>query len=94
MNNAARVFAGYLFSRNFTLAALLASALALRARNALAALITLTALVQFVDAAVDCYEQRWAIVPAVIVLGIAFLIGAGSTLGRPAWKIATWRDSY
>jgi hypothetical protein len=93
MNNAARVFAGYLVSRNLSLAALLAGALALRARKALGALITLTALIQFVDAAVDCYEQRWAIVPVVVVLGLAFLIGAGSTLGRSVWKIEVWRDS-
>jgi hypothetical protein len=93
MNNAARVFAGYLASRNLSLATLLAVTLALRARKGLGSLITLTALIQFVDAAVDCYEQRWAIVPVVVVLGLAFLMGAGSTLGGPVWKIEVWRDS-
>lgn len=93
MNNAARVFAGYFVSRNLSLAALLAGALALRARKALGSLLTLTALIQFVDAAVDCYEQRWAVVPVVVALGVAFLVGAGSTLGRPVWKTEVWRDS-
>jgi hypothetical protein len=93
MNSAARVFAGYLVSRNLSLAALLAGALILRARKALGSLIALTALIQFVDAAVDCYEGRWAIVPVVIVLGLGFLIAAGSTLGGPVWKIEVWRDT-
>jgi hypothetical protein len=93
MNSAARVFAGYLVSRNLSLAALLVGALILRARKALGSLITLTALIQFVDAVVDFYEQRWAIVPVVVVIGLAFLIAARSTLGRPIWKIEAWRDS-
>ncbi len=92
MNNSARVFAGYLFSRNLALAVLLAGALALRARRVLGGLVALTALIQFIDAAVDCYEQRWAIVPVVVLLGVAFLIGAGSILERPVWKIDAWRD--
>ena len=92
MNNAARVFAGYLASRNLSLAALLAGALALRARKALGSLIMLTALIQFIDAAVDCYEERWAIVPVVIVLGLGFLTGAGFALGRPVWRLEVWRD--
>ena len=93
MNPAARVFAGYLFSRNLAVAALMAGALALRARKALGTLLTLTALIQFGDAAMDCYEQRWSIVPVVVFLGLAFLIGAGSALGHSAWKINNWRDS-
>lgn len=91
MNSAARVFAGYLVSRNLSLAALLAGALILRARRAFSSLMTLTALIQFVDAAVDCYEQRWAIVPVVVILGSAFLVAAGSTLGRAVWRIGAWR---
>ncbi len=92
MNNSARVFAGYLFSRNSALAALLAGAFALRARTLLAGFVALTALIQFVDAAVDCYEQRWAIVPIVVLLGVAFLFAAGSILGRPVWNLKAWRD--
>ena len=92
MNNSARVFAGYLFSRNFALAVLLAGALALRARRVLGGFVTLTALIQFVDAAVDCYEQRWAVVPIVVLLGVAFLTAAGSILGQPVWNMNAWRD--
>jgi hypothetical protein len=87
MNTAARVFAGYLFSRNVAVAALLAGTLAFRARKALGALLALTALIQFLDGAVDCYEQRWAIVPVVVVLGLAFLSAVGTTLGRSMWGI-------
>jgi len=93
MNNAARIFAGYLISRNLSLTARLAGARALRAGKVLGDFLTLTALIQFVDAAVDCSEQRWAVVTVMVLLGLAFLTGAGSALGRSVWKIAPWRDS-
>ena len=92
LNNAARIFAGYLFSRNLAIAALLAGSLFMRARRALSALTLLAAVVQFLDAAVDCREQRWGVVPGIVVLGVAFLIASGRTLGAPVWKIESWRD--
>lgn len=92
MNNAARIFAGYLISRNLSLTARLAGARALRAGKVLGDFLTLTALIQFVDAAVDCSEQRWAVVTVMVLLGLAFLTGPGSALGRSVWKIAPGRD--
>lgn len=92
INGAARIFAGYLFSRNLAVAALLVCALIMGARKALGTLMLLTAAIQLVDAVVDSYEQRWTIVPGVVVLGVTFLIAAGGTLGSPAWKMKFWRS--
>jgi hypothetical protein len=73
---AARVFAGYLVSRNMVIAATLLGASIVRARTALSVTLLLTALVQFLDAVMNCVEGRWPLVPVVAVLGILFLFGA------------------
>ena len=94
INGAARVYAGYLVSRNLATAALLLGALSIRARGALGTLMVLTAVMQIFDAGVDCFEERWAVVPGVLVLGIAFLIGAARTVGKPLWKTESWREPH
>jgi hypothetical protein len=48
-------------------------------------MMVLTALIQILDAGIDCIEGRWTLVlvPGVAVLGIAFLFGATRTSGNP-----------
>ncbi len=92
INGAVRVYAGYLVSRNLAIAAMLLGTLAVRARAALSHVMVLTAAVQIFDAGIDCFERRWTLVPGIIVLGILFFVGAGRTLGKPLWKVDSWRD--
>src|SRR5580704_8431902 len=67
INAAVHVYAGYLFSRNAALAILLVASMIFRAKGTLNTLILLTAFIQLLDAAVDCMEGRWVIVPGVAV---------------------------
>jgi hypothetical protein len=92
INAAARVYAGYLVSRNLALAAMLLGMLAVRARGVLGSLMLLTACMQLLDAGMDCLEGRWALVPGVLVFAIVFLIGAARLSGQAFWKPAAWRD--
>src|SRR5579859_4266791 len=70
INGAVHVYAGYLTSRNLALAIMLFASLAMRERRMLSTLTLLTALVQFLDAGIDCLEGRWPIVPGVILFGV------------------------
>jgi hypothetical protein len=90
INNAVHIYAGYLFSRNLAIAAMLLAALSLRARATLNTLMLLTAFIQLLDAIVDCFEARWPIVPGVAVLGLLFLLGAAALSGHPFWRKAAW----
>jgi hypothetical protein len=92
INHAVRVYAGYLASRNLALAIMLLVMLGLRARRALGSLMVLTAFVQLLDAAMDCVEGRWPLVPGVAVFAIVFFLGASRLFGQPFWKFAAWRD--
>ena len=76
INGAVRVYAGYLFSRNLAIAALLLGSLILRARPALRAMLVLAASIQLLDAVIDCLEGRWVLAPGILVLGVMFLAGA------------------
>ena len=87
INDAVRIYAGYFAARNIGLAVVLLAALALRARKMLGSLMLLTAFIQVVDAAIDCFEGRWAVVPGVIVLGIIFFVGAARLSGYGFWRI-------
>ncbi len=87
-----RVYAGYLVSRNLAIGVMLLSALSIRARSALLTLMVLTALIQLLDALLDCFEGRWALVPVVGILGIAFLTGAVRVAGQPLREIASRRN--
>jgi hypothetical protein len=88
---AARVYAGYLVSRNLALAAMLLVMLGVRARGPLCTLMLLAACIQLLDAGMDAWEGRWTLVPGVLVFAIVFFIGAASISGRPFWKLAAWR---
>ena len=76
INGAVHIYAGYLVSRNLAIAGMLAWKLSVKARGPLTTLMVLTALIQLLDAGIDFVEGRWALVPGVLVLGIAFLLGA------------------
>jgi hypothetical protein len=76
INGAARVYAGYLVSRNLAIGGFLLGALAMRARPALTTLMLLAGVIQILDAVIDAAEGRWALVPMVAVLGSALLFAA------------------
>jgi hypothetical protein len=92
INGAVRVYAGYLVSRNLALATMLLVTLGMRARGALSSLMVLTAFIQLFDAAMNCMEGRWSLVPGVVVFAIVFFLGAARLCGRPLWKFTAWRD--
>ena len=90
INGAVRIYAGYLTSRNVTLAVMLLVMLGLRARKALSNLMVLTGFIQLLDAGIDCVERRWPIVPGVLVFGVVFLLGASRLRGYPFWRRQAW----
>jgi hypothetical protein len=92
MNVAARVYAGYLVSRNLALAGMLLVMLAMGARSVLSSLMVLTAFIQLLDAGMDSMEGRWTLVPGVLVFAIVFFLGAARLSGRPLWKFAAVRN--
>jgi hypothetical protein len=92
INAATQVYAGYLVSRNLTLAAMLLIMLGLRARRALSTLMVLTAFIQLLDAGMNVVEGRWILVPGVLAYAIAFFIGAARLSGHGFWQAAVWRD--
>ena len=51
-------------------------ALFIKALRALSVVMVLTALVQILDAAIDCFERRWTLVPGVLILGVLLFVGA------------------
>jgi hypothetical protein len=92
ITEAVRVYAGYLVSRNLTLAAMLLAVLAARARMALGVLMVLTAFIQLFDAVLDLMEGRLPLAPGVIIIAIAFFLGAARVSGYPFWKAEAWRE--
>ncbi len=92
INEAVRVYSGYLFSRDVAIGLLLIGALSIGARSALGCLMVLTAFIQLLDAGIDCMEGRWIIAPGVLILGIVFLAGATRVLGRPWWGLPGGRS--
>jgi len=91
INGAAHIYAGYLASRNLCLAVVLLASMALGASRALSNLMVLTALIQLVDAAIDCVEGRWPVVPGVLVFGLVFFLGAARLNGHPFWRAEAWK---
>ncbi len=89
-NGAVHIYAGYFAARNLALALMLAGLLALAARRALGNVMALFALVQFLDVCIDCAEERWTVVPVVLVLGVLFSIGAARLSGSPLWRREAW----
>lgn len=93
INGAVHIYAGYLASRNFSLAIALLVALFMGARRALNSFLLLVAMVQLLDAVMDCVEGRWPIVPGVSLLAVLFLPASASLSGYPFWKIRAWKDA-
>ena len=89
INGAVHIYAGYLASRNLCIAAVLLALLVIRSR-ALGQIVLLTALIQIVDAGMDCVEGRWPIVPGVLLLGLLFFFAAARLSGHPFWRAAAW----
>ena len=92
IDGAVHIYAGYFASRNLGLAVMLLAAMTLRARSALNTLMLLTALIQVLDAGIDCFEGRWLIVPGVAVLGLMFFAGSTWLSGHPFWRVAAWKQ--
>jgi hypothetical protein len=90
INEAVHIYAGYLASRNMALAIMLIVLLSLSAKRALSNLMFLVALIQLLDACIDCAEARWPIVPGVIFLGLVFLFAAARLSNYPSWKKEFW----
>lgn len=90
INEAVRVYAGYLASRNLVLATMLLAMLALRARRALSYLMVLTGFIQVMDACIDGVEGRWAVAPGVLLFGVIFFLGAARLTGSPFWRGKAW----
>jgi hypothetical protein len=93
INDAAKVFAGYFAARNLVLACLLLALLLGRAKRALSQLLALVGSIQILDAAIDCAEARWPVVPGVLVLGILFLSAARKLGGHPFWNPKAWMEN-
>lgn len=91
MNGAVHIYASYLASRNIAIAIMLLALLLIRARRALSHLMVLVALIQGIDACMDCIDGRWAIVPGIIVFGLLFLVGAAKLSGYPFWQADAWK---
>lgn len=90
INNAVRIYAGYLVARNLAIALLLMVLLVLRAKRALGNLMALMGVIQLLDVCMDVAEGRWSIVPGILVFGIAFLVGAARLSGYAFWRSEAW----
>ena len=90
INSAVHIYAGYLASRNMAVAILLIVLVTLSAKRALSNLMVLVALIQLLDACIDCAEHRWPIVPGVLFLGLVFLFAAAKLSSYPIWKSEFW----
>lgn len=94
INSAVHIYAGYLFSRNAALAILLVASMLFRSKGTLNTLILLTAFIQLLDAAVDCMEGRWVIVPGIVVFGLLFLFASARLTGHPFWRKEAWSQAH
>jgi hypothetical protein len=83
ITEAARVYAGYLVSRNLAVGGFLLAALIMRTRPALTTLLLLAGVIQVLDAVIDAAEGRWILAPGVGVLALAFLFGARTASAHP-----------
>jgi hypothetical protein len=92
IDEAAHVYAGYTASRDVVLAVALLVLLVIRARQVLAGVLVLAALIQAVDIVVDASSGRLVLVPGLAVVGALMLATATRLARRPAWRAASWRD--
>lgn len=92
LSAAGQDYAGYFATRNLAMAVMLLIMLALRAQRVLAGLMTLTALIQTLDAITASATGRLGLVPIDLAFTAAFLIGAARLSPHPVWRAATWRE--
>jgi hypothetical protein len=90
MTSAARLYAGYLVSRDLSLAVVLLAFLVIRARQGLAAALLMGALTQVFDIVIDTSSGRAVLVPGLIVLCGLLLLAAGGASGAPVWRRSAW----
>ncbi len=76
LNTAGQHYADYFITRNLAIAAMLVVMLALRARRPLAAVMTLTALIQLLDAITAAATHRPGLIPIDLAYAATFLLGA------------------
>jgi len=69
---------------------LLIASILFRSKGTLNTLILLTAFIQLLDAAVDCMEGRWIIVPGVLIFGLLFFFASARLSGHPFWRKEAW----
>jgi hypothetical protein len=91
INPAVHIYAGYLASRNFSLAIMLLALLVIGARRALGNLVAIVGLIQLVDAGMDVAEGRLPVAAGVLVLGLLLLIAASRFSGAPFWRVEAWK---
>lgn len=93
MTASARIYADYMFARDFALAVMLLLLLVVRARKMLAGLMVLTVLIQCVDIVNDLLRGTFLLfLPIVFLFAIVFLLAARRLFGQNIWRIDAWRD--
>jgi hypothetical protein len=85
LNTAGHNYADYFITRNLAVAVMLLVMLALRARRELAALMILTALIQFLDAVTAIATGRLGLVPIDLIFAAVFTFGAARLSGPRLW---------
>jgi hypothetical protein len=85
LNTAGQSYADYFITRNLAVAVMLLVTLALRARRVLAALMILTALIQFLDAVTAITTGRLGLVPIDLIFAAVFTFGAARLSGPGPW---------
>ncbi len=85
LNTAGHNYADYFITRNMAVAVMLLVTLALRARRVLAALMILTALIQFLDAVTAIATGRPGLVPIDLIFAAVFTFGAARLSGPRPW---------
>jgi hypothetical protein len=85
LNTAGHNYADYFITRNLAVAVMLLVMLALRARRVLAALMILTALIQFLDAVTAIATGRLGLVPIDLIFAAVFIFGAARLTGLRPW---------
>jgi hypothetical protein len=91
INNAVRIYAGYVASRDLALAILLVTLLLISAKRALSQLLALVSLIQLIDFIIDITESRWPILPGIAVLGLLFLVAAIRLNQNRPWNPKFWK---
>lgn len=93
LNASGQSYAMYFVTRNLAVSIMLGATLALRSWRVLAGVMTLTALIQTLDAATAVATGHYGLVPIDLIYAFVFLIGAARLSGHPFWQAAAWRTT-